>query len=41
MEGAAIKRFQGSGATRLIESFSLFRMATIADGAESASLSSS
>ena len=41
MEGAAIKRFQASGATRFIENFSLFRMATIADGTQSASRSSS
>ena len=30
MEGAAIRRFQASGANELIETFSLFRMATVA-----------
>jgi quinol monooxygenase YgiN len=34
MEGSAMKRFQASGASRLIENFSLFRLATIADGAQ-------
>jgi quinol monooxygenase YgiN len=32
MEGAAMRRFHASGASRLIEDFSLFRMATVADG---------
>jgi quinol monooxygenase YgiN len=31
MEGTAIKRFHSSGASRLIEDFSLFRMATVID----------
>jgi quinol monooxygenase YgiN len=30
MEGAAMKRFHASGGSRLIEDFSLFRMATVA-----------
>jgi quinol monooxygenase YgiN len=33
MQGAAIRRFQASGAGRLIHDFSLFRMALVADGA--------
>jgi quinol monooxygenase YgiN len=32
MQGAAIRRFQASGAGRLIHDFSLFRMALVADG---------
>ena len=34
MEGVAMRRFHASGASKLIEKFSLFRMATVADGAE-------
>jgi len=34
MGGAAMRRFHASGASRLIEDFSLFRMATVADGAQ-------
>ena len=33
MQGAAIRRFQASGAGRMIDDFSLFRMALVADGA--------
>jgi quinol monooxygenase YgiN len=32
MEGAAMRRFNASGASQLIEDFSLFRMANVADG---------
>jgi quinol monooxygenase YgiN len=32
MEGTAMRRFNASGASELIEDFSLFRMATVADG---------
>jgi quinol monooxygenase YgiN len=32
MEGAAMRRFNASGASQLIEDFSLLRMATVADG---------
>ena len=32
MEGPAIKRFQASGASRLIVDFSLFQMSLVADG---------
>jgi quinol monooxygenase YgiN len=32
MDGAAMRRFHASGASQLIEDFSLFRMATVADG---------
>ena len=32
MEGVAMRRFNASGASQLIEDFSLFRMATVADG---------
>ena len=34
MEGAAMRRFHASGASSLIEDFSLFRMATVADGVQ-------
>jgi quinol monooxygenase YgiN len=34
MDGAAMKRFHDSGASRLIEKFSLFRLATVADGTQ-------
>jgi len=32
IQGAAIKRFNSSGASQLIEELSLFRMATVIDG---------
>ena len=32
MQGAAIKRFHASGASNLIQDFSLFRMTLVADG---------
>jgi quinol monooxygenase YgiN len=32
MEGAAIRRFAASGANKLIQEFTLHRMATVADG---------
>jgi hypothetical protein len=32
MEGAAIKRFHASGASKLIVDFSLLRMSLVADG---------
>jgi hypothetical protein len=34
MDGAAMIRFHDSGASRLIEKFSLFRLATVADGTQ-------
>ena len=36
MQGAAIRRFQASGAGRLIQNFSLLRLALVADGATAA-----
>jgi quinol monooxygenase YgiN len=34
MKGAAMRHFHASGASRLIEGSSLFRMATVADGVQ-------